>query len=78
MSGIDAEAVGTVAAERTETDPTTLAGASRAGVATVDDADLLAGQVAIVFALRGAEGDYGVKEGADGLVPDLLGTSTGP
>ncbi len=78
MAGIDAEAVGTVAAERTETDPTTLAGASKVGVATVDDADLLAGQVAIVFALRGAEGDFGVKEGADGLVPDLLGASTGP
>lgn len=78
MAGMDAEAVGAVAAERTETDPTTLAGASRAGVATVDDADLLAGQVSIVFARRGAEGDFGVKEGADSLVPDLLGSSSTP
>jgi hypothetical protein len=78
MSGIDAEAVGTVAAERTGTDPTTVEEASKAGIATVDHADLLAGQVAIVFGLRGAEGDYGVKEGADSLLPDLVGPSTAP
>lgn len=78
MTGIDAKAVGTAAAERTETDPTTLGRASRAGVPTIDHADLLAGQLSLVFALRGAEGDYGVKEGADSLLPDLIGPSNAP
>ena len=33
--------------------------------------------VAFAVTYGGAEGDFGVKEGADGLVPDLLGASTG-
>jgi hypothetical protein len=35
--------------------------------------------VALVYALNGVVGDFGVKDGADSLVPDLLPTSsTGP
>lgn len=41
-------------------------------LATVDDVDLLPGRVALVYTLGGTEGDYGVKETADGLLPDLL------
>jgi hypothetical protein len=41
-------------------------------VATVDNVDLTAGKVAMVFALLGAEGDFGVKETADSLLPELL------
>ena len=39
---------------------------------SVDDVDLAAGQVALVFGLLGAEGSFGVKGSADRLLPDLL------
>ena len=40
--------------------------------ATVDDVDATAGKVAMVFALLGANGDFGVKDSADRLLPELL------
>ena len=43
-----------------------------AGIATVDNVEQAPGQVALVFALLGADGDFGVKEDADSLLPDLL------
>jgi len=44
------------------------------GLSTVDSVDLQAGRVALVFALRGgALGSFGIKDSADGLLPDLLG-----
>jgi hypothetical protein len=39
---------------------------------SVDDVDLVAGRLATVFALLGAEGSFGVKSSADRLLPDLL------
>ena len=43
------------------------------GVATVDSVDLISGRVALVFALTGsASGNFGIKESADSLLPDLL------
>jgi hypothetical protein len=41
-------------------------------LSSVDDVDLVAGQLATVFALLGAEGSFGVKGSADRLLPDLL------
>ncbi len=44
-------------------------------VATVDNADMVPGRIAVVLALRdlfavpGSAGDYGVKDGASGLLP---------
>jgi hypothetical protein len=45
------------------------------GVATVDSVDLVAGRVALVFALLGAEGSFGIKESATSLLPELLSPS---
>jgi len=42
------------------------------GLTSVDDVDLVAGRVATVYALLGAEGSFGVKGSADRLLPDLL------
>lgn len=78
LEGIDAGAVGTVGVEGTSTEPTTLSTFSNAGIATVDDIDRVAGKVAVVYALLGAEGDFGVKEAASSLLPDLLPTRTAP
>lgn len=72
IRAIDEAAAGTAGAERTSTDPTTLAPFSAAGIATVDNVEQAPGQVALVFALLGADGDFGIKEGADSLLPDLL------
>lgn len=72
IEGVKRNAAGVVAVERTDTDPGTLLPFSSAGIATVDHADLVAGRVAIVFSLLGAGGDYGVKEGADSFLPDLI------
>lgn len=41
------------------------------GISTVDDAETLAGQMAIVLALGGVNGHFGVKETADRFLPDL-------
>jgi hypothetical protein len=43
----------------------------------VDNLDQLSGKVALVFALGGAAGNFGVKESADSLLPDLLAPATG-
>ena len=77
IAGADSGSAGSVAVERSETDPGTLAVASGAGMSTVDNSDMLAGKAAIVFALLGADGDYGVKEGADAFLPDLLEATAG-
>jgi hypothetical protein len=64
-----------VGAEGTETDPTSIPWFSDRDMASVDNIDQLAGKVALVYALGGAEGQYGVKETADALLPDLLAPS---
>lgn len=69
-----AEAVG---AERTDADPSSIELFERSGLASVDDIDLTAGRVALVFALDGAAGSFGVKGTADGLLPDLLPSTGG-
>ena len=44
----------------------------RARAASVDNVDQLAGKVALVLALDGADGNFGVKDTADSLLPDLI------
>ena len=41
-------------------------------ISSVDNVDLPAGRVSLVYALAGAQGSFGVKEGSDRLLPDLL------
>ena len=41
------------------------------GIPTVDHVDTLAGRLSVVFALGGADGNFGVKETADRLLPEL-------
>jgi len=45
---------------------------AKGAMASVDDIDLVAGRLAAVLALLGAEGSFGVKSSADSLLPDLL------
>ena len=41
------------------------------GIPTVDNVDTLAGRLSVVFALRGADGHFGVNETADRLLPEI-------
>ena len=61
-----------VSVEGTEAPESFVGFFNRFDVATVDNIDRTAGKVAMVFALLGAEGDFGVKDTADSLLPELL------
>jgi hypothetical protein len=66
MRSTDAEIVGV---ETRDTDPSQIPFMTRHGLPTVDDLDLVAGQTALVYVLLGADGQFGVKESADKLLP---------
>jgi hypothetical protein len=61
-----------VGAERTDDDPSQIEFFTDRGLASVDNLDTVAGQVALVLALDGAQGAFGTKETAEGLLPDLV------
>lgn len=77
-AGIDAGSANSVAVEVIGIDPSRLGQASAAGIATVDHADLIAGRLAIIEALLGAEGDFGVKDEDDSYLPELVDPAAGP
>jgi hypothetical protein len=71
-SGITATRVSAVGIESATAEPSSVAFFQANDLASVDDVDLTAGHLALVFALLGAEGSFGVKGSADRLLPDLL------
>jgi Copper transport outer membrane protein, MctB len=77
LDGIEAAGARAVGVEDSETDPSSISFFSSHNLSTVDDMDLTAGQVSMVFALGGAEGSFGIKDSADRLLPDLLTPSPG-
>lgn len=72
MSGITATRAPAVGVETSTDDSSSISFFQANGLASVDDIDLTAGQLAMVFALLGADGSFGVKGTADQLLPDLL------
>ncbi|MGD9735301.1 MAG: copper transporter [Solirubrobacterales bacterium] len=72
LSGIAATRVPTVGIEASTTEPSSVSFFVANDLSTVDDIDLTAGKLAMVFALLGTEGSFGVKGSADRLLPDLL------
>jgi len=72
MSGITATRIPAVGAETSSDDSSSISFFQANDLASVDDVDLTAGKLAMVFALLGAEGSFGVKGSADRLLPDLL------
>jgi hypothetical protein len=72
MSGITATRAPAVGVETSTDDSSSISFFQSNGLASVDDVDLTAGQLAMVFALLGADGSFGVKGSADQLLPDLL------
>ena len=58
-----------VGVEKTSTDPSRVSWFADHGVTSVDDLDLVEGKTALVWALLGAEGRFGVKDSAERLLP---------
>jgi hypothetical protein len=58
--------------EATGTEPSSISFFQGNDLSTVDDVDQTAGKLAMVFAMLGSEGSFGVKSSADRLLPDLL------
>ncbi|MFL5871802.1 MAG: copper transporter [Solirubrobacterales bacterium] len=77
VAGLLTTSLPVVGVEQTMTDPSTVGFFTSGGTSTVDDVDRIAGKVALVYALAGASGHFGVKESADSLLPDLLTPSAG-
>ena len=69
---------GLVGVEEVSTDPSAVSYYAERGVSSVDNIDLPAGRVSLVYALAGAQGSFGVKEDSDSLLPDLLRPAPGP
>ncbi|HEU4705892.1 MAG TPA: copper transporter [Solirubrobacterales bacterium] len=72
MGGITATRTPAVGIETTTTEPSSVSFFQANDLSSVDDVDLTAGRLAMVFAMLGAEGSFGVKGSADRLLPDLL------
>jgi copper transport outer membrane protein MctB len=72
LSGITATRAPTVGVETATTEPSSVGFFQGNDLSSVDDVEMVAGRVATVFALLGAEGNFGVKGSADRLLPDLL------
>ncbi|MGH2922810.1 MAG: copper transporter [Solirubrobacterales bacterium] len=73
VSGAAATGVPVVAVERSDAEESSIPFFAPLEVATVDSVDLTSGRTALVFTLLGAEGNFGIKETANTLLPELLG-----
>jgi Copper transport outer membrane protein, MctB len=72
MSGIAGTHTPAVGVESSAAEPSSVSFFNGNDLTSVDDVDLVAGRLATVFALLGAEGSFGVKSSAAQLLPDLL------
>lgn len=72
VEGVAATRAAAVGVESSTADQSSISFFQGNDLSSVDDIDLVAGRLATVFALLGAEGSFGVKGSADQLLPDLL------
>jgi hypothetical protein len=75
--GLKSEGVQTVGVEEQATDPSQVGWYKDHNMSSVDSVDLPGGEVALVFALNGEKGNYGVKSGATPLPKLPIGSGTG-
>lgn len=61
-----------VGVETVETDPSTVRFFQDRDLTTVDNIEQAAGKVSLIYSLDGVEGDFGVKDSAGRLLPELL------
>lgn len=72
LDGLADEGMEVVGAERSDDDPSQIEFFEEHELSTVDNVDQLAGKFALVLLLEGTDGSYGVKDTADGLLPELI------
>ncbi|MDQ3573072.1 MAG: copper transporter [Actinomycetota bacterium] len=72
IEGMRDAGVRVVGAERSDVSESSIEALEGLGLTTVDNIEQLPGRVALVLALDGSEGSFGVKETADSLLPDLI------
>ncbi len=72
LNGVAAVGVPTVGVEQTKTEPSQVPWYEGKNMSSVDDLDTRAGQAALIYALAGAHGAYGVKPTADSLLPSAI------
>jgi len=72
VRGMSATGAPTVGVETTTTEPSSIGFFQANELSSVDDVDTTAGQLALVYALSGSEGSFGVKSSADRLLPTDL------
>jgi hypothetical protein len=72
LSGITATRTPAVGIETSKDEISSVSFFQANDLTSVDDVDLAAGQLALVFGMLGAKGSFGVKGTADSLLPDLL------
>jgi hypothetical protein len=78
IAGVTAVGVPVVGVELSDTEPSQVPWYKSQGISSVDDLDALAGQTALVYALAGSHGAYGVKSSADSLLPAVTDGSIQP
>ena len=72
VAGMTDTKVPVVGVETTDTADSSITFFDANASASVDNVDELPGKVALVYTLDCAQGNYGVKDSADSLLPDLL------
>lgn len=72
LSGMTATRTPAVGIETSQDEVSSVSFFQANDLTSVDDVDLAAGQLALVFGMLGAKGSFGVKGTADSLLPDLL------
>jgi hypothetical protein len=72
LSGITATRTPATGVETSTAEPSSISFFQGNDLSSVDDVEMTAGQLALVFTMLGAEGSFGVKGSADRLLPDLL------
>ena len=72
LTGVAAVGVPAVGVELTGTEPSQISWYKSKSISSVDDLDAPAGQAALVYALVGAHGSFGLKGTADSLLPSAV------
>ncbi|UGS37102.1 copper transporter [Capillimicrobium parvum] len=78
MRGMFRGSVPVVGVEHLDTDPSQVSWYREHGLASVDSIDQVSGQAALVFALAGADGAFGLKSSAEALLPRVVGGVSRP
>ena len=78
LAGVAAVGVPVVGVELTTTNPSQVPWYKSRKISSVDDLDDPAGQAALLYALAGYPGTFGVKPTADSLLPTVTTSTTGP